>query len=65
MSELRYSLVNKDGGFAIINKAQYHAWLKSPKQAIESDLSLKENLDKQTHSRGYNYSDYTPTVTKN
>lgn len=64
MTELKYSLINRNGGFAQITKSQYHAWLKNPQKAVENDQDLKENLDKQTHGRGYCYSDYKPSASK-
>jgi hypothetical protein len=55
----KYTLVNSNGGFAFITAEQAKVWQKNPSEAVDQFITLKEELNRQTHNRGYNYSDYT------
>jgi hypothetical protein len=57
-----YTLTNRNGGFAIVSAKHYEAWLQSPAQAIQKYDALRAILRKQTHDRGYQYSDFTPRI---
>jgi hypothetical protein len=59
-----YTLTNRNGGFAIIDRKHYEAWVANPSQAIRQYDDLREILRKQTLDRGYNLADFTPQIDK-